>query len=158
MRLVDEFHLTPWERQHAYPGEQALDHVRQALQDRQPIEGMHELRAGLMIDIDDEVLHQVERGEWRLIRPEADYGDWAVPLLIFEHKVMALMRNPPPQASRSPRIFRIVESETAAPLTQQRYFATVEGQVAARRTDGQGIAHLFGPAELQQISMPVIGV
>lgn len=158
MRLVSEFSLSAWERQHAYPSEQALNHVRQALQDRQPIEGLDELRGGLLIDIDSEVLDQVERGEWWLIKAEADYFDWKAPVQAFDQKVMELMKNPPIQAKRSPRIFRLVDSVTAKPLAQQRYIATVNGEAAERRTDGEGIAHLFTPAEVRQISMSVIGV
>lgn len=158
MRLVSEFSLSAWERQHAYSREQALDHVRQALQDRQPIEGLDELRAGLLIDLDSEALDQVERGEWWLIRAEADYYDWKAPVQAFDQKVLELMRNPPAPAKRSQRIFRIVDSVTAEPLIQHRYTATVDGQAAERRTDGKGIAHLFTPPEIRQISMKVIGV
>ena len=156
MRLVNEIHLSAWERQHAYPHEQALAHVRQALLDRQSIEGLDELRAGLLIDIDSEVLEQLEIGEWWLIRAEADFGDWPIPVRIFDQTVFELMKNPPVQPSRSPRIFRLVDSVTAEPLTQQHYIATVDGQAAQRKTDGEGIAHLFAPAEVRQISMEVM--
>ncbi|MHC8337345.1 hypothetical protein [Pseudomonas sp. HLT2-19-2] len=71
---------------------------------------------------------------------------------------MSPVRSGPAQASRSPRIFRLVDSITAEPLAQQRYIATVDGQAAQRRTDGEGIAHLFAQAEVRQISMEVIGV
>ena len=156
MRLVNEMHLSTWERQHAYSSEQALDHVRQALLDRQSIEGLDELRAGLLIDIDSEVLEQLEIGEWWLIRAEADFGDWPIPVRVFDQTVIELMKNPPVQPSRSPRIFRLVDSVTAEPLTQQHYIATVDGQAAQRKTDGEGIAHLFASAEVRQISMEVM--
>ena len=158
MRLVNEFHLSAWEREQAYSSEQALDHVRQALLDRQPIDGLEELRAGLLIDIDSEVLEQLERGSWWLVRAEADYGNWPIPVQTFDQKVIELMRNPPAQASRSPRIFRLVDSVTAEPLAQQPYIATVDGQSVQRKTDGEGITHLFTPGEVRQISMRVIGV
>ncbi|SEC59068.1 hypothetical protein SAMN04490185_1700 [Pseudomonas frederiksbergensis] len=158
MRLVNEFHLSAWEREQAYSSEQALDHVRQALLDRQPIDGLEELRAGLLIDIDSEVLEQLERGSWWLVRAEADYGNWPLPVRTFDQKVIELMRNPPAQASRSPRIFRLVDSVTAEPLAQQPYIATVDGQSVQRKTDGEGIAHLFTSGEVRQISMKVIGV
>ncbi|EXF91543.1 hypothetical protein HK44_018085 [Pseudomonas fluorescens HK44] len=158
MKLVSELYLSAWERQHAYSCEQALDLVRQALLDRQSVEGLDELRASLLIDIDSEVLQQLERGEWWLIRAEADYGDWVMPVRAFDQAIIELMKNPPVQASRSPRVFRLVASVTAEPLAQQRYVATVDGQAVQRRTDGEGIAHLFAPAEVRQISMEVIGV
>ncbi len=99
-------------------------------------------------------------GAWRMvaIRAEADFGDWPIPVRIFDQKIIELMKNPPVQASRSPRIFRLVDSVTAEPLAQQHYIATVDGQAAQRKTDGEGIAHLFAPAEVRQISMEVIGV
>jgi hypothetical protein len=155
MKLLRAIYLSAWELQHACASEQALDHVRQALSDRQPIEGLDELRAGLLIDIDSEVLEQLERGEWCLISTEADYGDWTVPL--FNQRVLALMKNPPEQISRVPRIFRLVDSVTGEPMVQRRYVATVDGQATERRTDVQGIAHLFLTAEAPQISMAVIG-
>ena len=158
MRLVNELDLSEWERQHAWPSEQALELVRQALQDRQLIDGMDELRAGLLIDIESEVLDPIERGEWRLLRPEADYADWVMPERTFDPKVMELMQNPPVQPSRTPRVFRLLDSATGEPLALHDYIATVDGDSAPRRTDAKGIAHLFISAEIPQISMKVIGV
>lgn len=158
MRLVNDINLSEWERQHALPSEQALELVRQALLDRQPIDGMDALRAGLLIDIDSEVLDQIEREEWWLVRPEADYANWTMPDRAFDPKVMELMQNPPAQPSRSPRNFRLVDSVTGEPLALHHYIATVDGDTAPRRTDGEGIAHLFVSVEARQISMKVIGV
>lgn len=158
MRLVNEFELTEWERQHAWSSEQALERVRQALLDRQPIEGLDRLRAGLLIDIDSEVLDLIERQAWRLVMPEADYTDWAMPDRAFDPKVMELMQNPPVQPSRSARIFRLVDSVTGEPLAQRHYLATVDGNTVPRRTDDEGIAHLFVSCGVQQISMAIIGV
>ncbi|MHC8355989.1 hypothetical protein ACYZTL_12345 [Pseudomonas sp. LB3P81] len=158
MRLVNEVHLSDWERQHTFSSEQALDLVRQALLDRQPIEGLADLRAGLLIDLDSEVLDQIDRGEWRLVRAEADYVDWTMPERTFDPKVIELMQNPPAQPSRSPRIFRLVDSVTGEPLAQHHYLATVDGDTSPRRTDGKGFAHLFTSTGVQQISMTVIGV
>jgi hypothetical protein len=92
------------------------------------------------------------------MRAEADFGDWAVPARTFDQTVIELMKNPPVQPSRSPRIFRLVDSLTGEPLTQQPYIVTVDGQTTQRKTDGEGIAHLFTPAEVREISMKVIGV
>ncbi|MCP1499452.1 hypothetical protein J2Y86_004159 [Pseudomonas migulae] len=158
MRLVNEFGLSEQERQHAWPTAQALELVRQALLDRQPIDGLDELRMGLLIDTDSEVLDQIERGEWWLVRPEADYADWVMPERAFDPKIMELMQNPPVQPSRSPRVFRLVDSVTGEPLALHHYLATVDGDTAPRRTDGEGIAHLFLSAGVQQISMKVTGV
>lgn len=158
MKLVNELDLSEWERQHAWPSEQALELVRQALQGRQLIDGMDELRAGLLIDIESEVLDSIERGEWRLVRPEADYADWVMPERTFDPKVMELMLNPPVQPSRTPRVFRLRANATGEPLALHDYIATVDGDTAPRRTDGKGIAHLFTSTGWQQISMKVIGV
>ncbi|MCU1763845.1 hypothetical protein NTD84_29545 [Pseudomonas sp. 14P_8.1_Bac3] len=157
MRLVNEFELTDQERQHTWPREEALVLVRQALQDREPIEGLVQLRAGLLIDIDSEVLDLIERGEWRLIKPDADYAEWIMPNRAFDPKVMALMRNPPVQPSRSPTLFRLLNSATGEPLTHRNYTAAVDGVTAPRRTDGAGIAHLFLSPGVQRISMVIIG-
>lgn len=158
MRLVNDIHLSEWERQHAWPTEKARELVHQALLDRQPIDGLDQLRAGLSIDLDAEVLDQIERGEWRLVRPEADYADWVMPERSFDPAIMELMQNPPAQATRSPRLFRLLDSVTGEPLAQRHYIATVDGGTAPRRTDGKGIAHLFLSAEVQPISMKVTGV
>lgn len=158
MRLVNERDLSDSERQHAWSSEQALDLVCQAMLDRQSIEGLAELRAGLLIDLDSEVLHQIEREEWWLVRAEAFYMDWTMPERAFDPKMIELMQNPPAQLSRSPRVFRLVDSVTGEPLAQRHYIATVDGDTSARRTDSEGIAHLFTSAEMQQISMKIIGI
>lgn len=157
MRLVNAFHLSAWERRHAYSSEEALERVRQALEDRQRLEGLDELRGGLLINLDNEVLGSIEQGQWWLIKPEADFADWVMPSRTFDQKVMNLMNNPPLQPSRSPRLFRLVDSVTAQPLQLQPYIATIDGEAIQRTTDGEGITHLFTPAEVRQISMQVIG-
>lgn len=149
MKLVPAFALSDGERQHACSIEQALEHVGQALQDRQPIEGLAQLRASLMVDIDAEVLVALEQGDWTLVMAEADAGGWAVPVRHFDQRVLALMKNPPPQPVRTPRLFRLVESFTGEPLAQRDYLATVEGASTQRKTDGEGIAHLFLSSPVQ---------
>lgn len=76
MRLVRELSLTDHERQHVCCVEEALEHVSSLLSMRQPLEGLDQLRAGLMINLDSEVLAQIKQGEWCLIKAEADYGYW----------------------------------------------------------------------------------
>lgn len=158
MRLVNERELSESQRHNAWPSEQALALVREAMLDGQPIEGLAELRAGLSINLDSEVLEQVERGEWCLVRSDADYIDWAMPERAFDPKVIELMQNPPAQPSRSPSVFRLVDSVTGEPLAERHYLATVDGDTSPRRTDPVGIAHLFVSAEVRHISMKVIGV
>ncbi|WP_232253854.1 type VI secretion system tube protein TssD [Pseudomonas glycinae] len=63
-----------------------------------------------------------------------------------------------PQPTRTPRIYRLVESMTGEPLPQQPYIATVDGIPTQRRTDAEGIAHLFMPDDARQISMRVFNV
>jgi hypothetical protein len=158
MRLVNERELSESERHNAWPSEQALALVREALLDGRPIEGLAELRAGLSINLDSEVLEQVERGEWWLVKAEADYVDWAMPERAFDPKVIELMQNPPVQPSRTPSVFRLRESVTGEPLAQRHYLATVDGDTSPRRTDPEGIAHLFVSNEVQHLSMKVVGV
>ena len=158
MRLVNQRDLSELQREHAYSREEALDHVRQALVDRQPVEGLETLRAELLINIDSEVLEQLEGGEWWLIRAEADFVEWRLPMRAFDPVVLEMMRNPPVQPKRSPRLFRLRVSVTGEPLRQYQYISTVDGDSAQRRTDEQGLAHLFTPADVQRISMKVIAV
>ncbi|MHC8322549.1 hypothetical protein ACYZT4_17980 [Pseudomonas sp. GB2N2] len=157
MRLVNERDLSGLQRKHAWPSEQASEWVQEALRDHQPIEGLAELRSGLLINLHSEVLEQIERGEWWLIKAEADFIDWKMPDRAFDPKVIELMQNPPAQPTRSPRLFRLVDSVTGKPLAQHQYIATVDGDTSPRRTDGVGIAHLFTSTETQQISMKIIG-
>lgn len=158
MRLVNQRGLSELEREHAYCREEAQDHVRQALVDRQPIEGLETLRAELLINIDSEVLEQLERGEWWLIRDEADFVEWLPPMRAFDPVVLEMMNNPPAQPKRSARIFRLLDSVTGEPLALSPYVATLDGDSAQRRTDELGIAHLFALAEVRRISMKVTGV
>lgn len=155
MRLVEDFALTEWERQHAWPPEQAVERVREALLHRQSLDGLEQLRAGLMIDLDSEVLEQVERAEWRLVRPEADYMAWTMPNRAFDPKVLALTAQPQP--TRSPQLFCLVASMTAEPFVQRQYLATLEGQVSSHRTDGQGIAHLYALSGAPDLAVQVLG-
>lgn len=110
-----------------------------------------------MIDIDSEVLAQLEQGEWWLIRPEADFVEWLAPMRAFDPVVMALMKNPPGQPSRSPNLLRLIDKVTGKPLGQYPYKATVDASSVQRRTDPLGVAHLFVPADAKQISMKIIG-
>lgn len=158
MRLVHHSHLTESERQHVYPVDQALERVCKVLLERQPLEGLDQLRAGLMLDLDSEVLEHIERGEWRLLRAEADYSEWPTAQAAFDQVVLDLMNNPPPQPTRTPRIYRLVDSMTGEPLPQQAYIATVDGVPTQRRTDAEGIAHLFMPDDARQISMRIFNV
>lgn len=128
------------------------------LLERQPLEGLDQLRAGLMLDLDSEVLEQIEHGDWLLLRADADYGEWPTAQSAFDQAVLDLMNNPPPQPTRTPRIYRLVDSMTGEPLPQQAYIATVDGVPTQRRTDAQGIAHLFMPDDVRQISMRIFNV
>lgn len=77
---------------------------------------------------------------------------------MFDHAVLKLMNNPPVQTTRIPQIFRLVDSMTGEPLTQQAYTATVDGILSQRKTDGAGIAHLFTPEDVRQISLKIFNV
>ncbi|WP_085684937.1 MULTISPECIES: hypothetical protein [unclassified Pseudomonas] len=158
MRLVHHSHLTESERPHVYPVDQALEQVCKVLLERKLLEGIDQLRAGLMINLDSEVLEQIERGEWLLLRPEADYGEWPTFRPAFDQAVLDLMNNPPAQPTRTPRIYRLVDSMTGEPLPQQAYIATVDGVPIQRRTDAGGIAHLFLADDVRQISMRIFNV
>ncbi len=158
MRLIHRSHVTQLERRQAYPVDQALERVCKALLDRQPIQGLDQLRAGLVVDLDSEVLEQIEQGEWLLLTGETEGGDWPLGDAAFDQAVLDLMNNPPAQPVRTPRIYRLVESMTGEPLSQQPYIATVDGVPIQRRTDGAGIAHLFMADDTRQIAMRIFNV
>ncbi|HEX4551301.1 hypothetical protein [Pseudomonas sp.] len=158
MRLVHHAELTSAERQHVYPVDQALERVCQVLLERRRLEGLDELRAGLLINLDSEVLDQIERGDWLLLKSQAEFGHWPVAASVFDQAVLDVMNNPPAQPGRTPQIFRLVDSMTGEPLAQQLYFATVDGVVSQRKTDAQGIAHLFASDAVRQISMKIFSV
>ena len=154
MRLVREFSLTDDERQHVCPVEEALEQVASLLDGRQSLEGLDQLRAGLMINLNSEVLAQIRQGEWCLIKAEADYGYWRGAEAVSEQAVLDLMNNPPEQPTRTARIFRLVDSVTGEPLPAQACIAMVDGIPSQRRTDAQGIAHLFA-SEQAQLSLRI---
>ncbi|MHA3738013.1 hypothetical protein ACXR0M_20390 [Pseudomonas sp. Eth.TT006] len=155
MRLVHHWHLSESDRPHVYPVDQALERVCQVLLERQPLEGLDDLRAGLLIDLDSEVLDQVERGEWLLLKSQAEFGHWPVAAAVFEQAVQDLLNNPPVQPRRTPRIFRLVESMTGEPLVQQACIVKVDGVPSQRKTDAEGITHLFAADAVRQISMKI---
>lgn len=154
MRLVREFSLTDDERQHVCPVQEALEQVASLLDGRQSLEGLDQLRAGLMINLNSEVLAQIRQGEWCLIEVEADYGYWQGAEAVSEQAVLDLMNNPPEQPTRTARIFRLVDSVTGEPLPAQACIATDDGIPSQRRTDAQGIAHLF-ISEQAQLSLRI---
>lgn len=158
VKLVHHSHLTQAERQQAYPVDQALERVCKALLDRRPLEGLDQLRASLLKDLGSVVLEQVEQGEWLLLKVEDDGGDGLAVAQAFDPAVLDLMSNPPPQPTRTPRIFRLVDSVTGEPLAQQPYIATVDGVPTQRRTDASGIAHLFTADDVRQISMRIFNI
>jgi len=158
MRLIHRSHVTQLERRQVYPVDQALERVCKALLDRQPINGLDQLRAGLVVDLDSEVLEQIEQGEWLLLTGDTEDGDWPVADVAFDQAVLDLMNNPPPQPVRIPRIYRLVESMTGELLAQQPYIATVDGVPIQRRTDAVGIAHLFMADDARQISMRIFNI
>jgi hypothetical protein len=158
MRLVRELSLTDNERKHVCPVDEALEQVASLLSMRQSLDGLDQLRAGLMINLDSEVLAQIKQGEWCLIKAEADYGYWQGAEAVFEQAVLELMNNPPEQPTRTARIFRLVDSVTGEPLPAQAYIATIDGIPSQRRTDALGIAHLFTGDQVRQLSLRIFNV
>jgi len=161
MKLIRYLYPSSSELKHAYSTEEAHDLVEQALERREDIEGMDELRRHLMINLDSEVLDQIGRGEWLLIKPEAYYFSWAqfdksVRKQLRDHRVMELMKTPPPQEQRQRQIFRVTDSQTGEPLINRSYIAIVEGETSKRRTDVIGIAHIPAPPAGAKISLHVL--
>jgi hypothetical protein len=161
MKLIRYLYPSSSELKHAYPTEEAHDLVTQALEHREDIEGMDELRRHLMINIDSEVLDQIERGEWLLIKPEAYYFDWtqfdkSVSAQLFEHRVMELMYPPPVIEKKYGHVFLVTNSETGKPLVSRSYIATVDGEDSFHRTDSKGLAHVRAPSAKSSVSIHIM--
>jgi hypothetical protein len=162
VKLIRQLYVSARELKHAYPAQEAIAQVKQSLENREVIDGMDELRRSLMVDDSSELLDQIERGEWLLIKAQASFFDWGqfaevVSKKQRDQRIMELMKSPLPQPKTPLRIFRIVDSETGEPLTHRSYIATVDGQKTERRTDSSGVTHISAPPEGAKISMQVIG-
>lgn len=152
MKLIRQLYVSEWELKHAYPAQEAIAQFKQSLENREDIQGLDELRRYLMVDDSREVLDQIERGEWLLIKAQANFFDWgqfaeAVSTKQRERRILELMKAPLPQPTTPLLIFRIVDSETGEPLAHRRYIATVDGQKTERRTDSGGVTHISAPPE-----------
>jgi hypothetical protein len=161
VKLISALYPSLSELKHTCPVDEALHIVKQHLESGADIDGMESLRNVLMLPFDSEVMKQVESGEWLLVRDEAYYFDGgqidkSVGAKLFEHRVMELMKAPPPQEKPPRRIFRVTDSQTGEPLIDRSYIATVEGEKSKRRTDVIGIAHIPAPSEGAKISLHVL--
>ena len=143
MKLISGRDPLPEESRNAYPPEEARELVRRSLGEPEPIRGVEELRQGLMLDTDSQVLSQVESGEWLLVKPEACYFDQShIAMETKERRVAELVRSPPPQP-QPPRqtLFRLVDSETWEPFSHRRFASWITGERSEIRTDAAGVIH-----------------
>lgn len=157
MRLVHRRNLKKGEDKYVYPPAEALKQIKTALFRYQKIEGLAELRRGLMINLDHYAWQEIERGEWLLIKPEARSFDWAhFEPEAFRQRADALLANPPPQPKPLQVIFHAVDSETEDWIVSQKYIARVDGVRDWRRIDGQGVSHIPLPSKKATVSVCLI--
>ncbi|WP_297845229.1 hypothetical protein [Pseudomonas sp.] len=139
MRLVHCRKLKMGDEKYVYPPAEAIALIKSAVARYQKIEGLAELRRGLMINLDHMVWQQIERGEWLLIKPEARSFDWKDFEPEARHRrMLAAMENPPPQITPAKLIFRLFDSETAEFIFSRKYFGKFDGESGERRVDAQG--------------------
>jgi hypothetical protein len=157
MRLVHRRNLKKGEDKYVYPPDEALKQIKTALFRYQKIEGLAELRRGLMINLDHYVWQEIERGEWLLIKPEARSFDWAhFERAARDQRMWAAYENPPPQPKPLQLIFRAIESKTGDRIASQKYITRVDGIRDWRRIDGQGISHIPLPSKKAKVSVCLI--
>lgn len=143
MRLIDRRHLKKGEDKYVYSPAEALTHVKWALDRYQKIEGLAELRRGLMINHDHYVWQHIERGEWLLIKREARTFDWKhFEKEYQQQRMMESLANPPPQIEPPKLIFRVMDSESAELIVKRSYMAMFDGQTGGRRLDWDGFGTL----------------
>lgn len=156
MKLISARFPMPSELKHAYSAEEAVSVVKQHLDAKYPIDGLDHLRSFLALNFDFEVLNQVSKGEWLLIKPEAYYFDYAPFREAFRHqRVMELMAHPLPHEKPDVQVFRVLDSLTGEWLVNRRYTAIIDGKRGQRRIDEQGITHLMKPAKGASITFQV---
>jgi hypothetical protein len=154
MRLVHRRTLKKEEAKYVYPPAEALKQIKTALFRYQKIEGLAELRRGLMINLDHYAWQEIERGEWLLIKPEARSFDWAhFEPEAFRQRVDALLANPPPQPKPLQLIFRAIESKTGDRIASQKYIARLDGVKDSRKIDDQGIGFVPLPSKKATVSV-----
>jgi hypothetical protein len=148
MKLISHLDPMPEERRNAYPPEEARGLVKESFGSSDSIEGMDELRHGLILDTETEVLSRLESGDWLLINEKAYYFDnSAIVKQAKEQRAMDLMNSPPPQPRQIITQFRILDSETREPITSRNFATVTDGQKGERRTDSYGVAHISKPQE-----------
>ena len=143
MKLISGRDPLPEETMNAYPPEEARELVRHSLGEPEPVQGLEDLREGLLLDTDSEVLSQVESGEWLLVKPEAYYFDQShITSGAKDRRVAELLRSPPPQpAPPKQTLFRLVDSETWEPFIHSRFASWITGERSGIRTDAAGVIH-----------------
>ena len=158
MRLVHRRKLKMGDEKYVYPPAEAIALIKSALARYQRIEGLAELRRGLMINLDHLVWQQIERGEWLLIKPEARSFDWKDFEPEARHRrMLAAMENPPPQPKPLVLIFRATDSETAEWIISRKYIASLDGTKDSRKIDDQGIGYVPLSSKRVGVSMCLVG-
>lgn len=139
MRLIHRRKLKIGEDKYVYSPAEAIALVKKSVTRYQKIEGLKELRRGLVINLDHFIWQHIERGDWLLIKREARLFDWKhFEVEAREHRLMAAMESPPPQVMPPKLVFRLLDSETAEVISNRKYSGKINGESSERRVDSQG--------------------
>jgi hypothetical protein len=158
MRLVHRRKLKMGDEKYVYPPAEAIALVKKSVARYQKIEGLAELRRGLLINLDSFVWQQIERGEWLLIKHEARFFDWKDFEPEARHRrMLAAMENPPPQPKPLVLIFRATDSETAEWIISRKYIASLDGTKDSRKIDDLGIGYVPLSSKRVRVSMCLVG-
>ncbi len=143
MKLIHCRDLKKGDEKHVYSPAEAVDQIKIALFSYKKVEGLAELRRGLLVNHDHYVWQEIARGEWLLIKPEARSFDWKHFEKEYKHqKAMVLLDNPPPEIEPPKWIFRANDCVTGEPILSHDYQCKFNGERTSRRTDTQGFGTL----------------
>ncbi|UVJ44007.1 hypothetical protein NVV94_26425 [Pseudomonas sp. LS1212] len=127
MKLIHRNQLRPEERPYIYPTAEAVALVKHALNFRQDINGLKGLRRTSMLNYDPEVLKQVQRGEWLLIKRDAKAFDWwpfeaAAAEGRARMAFLDYIKSVPPPKGAAPSGFHIVQRPMSLGTLQLEFF------------------------------------
>lgn len=137
----------PWERDFVYPPEEALNLIKPSSRPGFPTPGLKTLRRTLALNFDFEVSNKIRQRKWLLIKDDAYCFDWktfdkGAREQKFAQAVTKLMAEPPPEVTKKPFEFRVIDSETYEPVSRRTCDFYPDDTLIERKTDSQGLTYL----------------
>ncbi|RRV09562.1 hypothetical protein EGJ27_07305 [Pseudomonas sp. v388] len=158
MKLIPSRYASIHERDHAYPALEAQALVGDSLNTGVPLDGMDNLRGDLMSSRDEDVMVQLEKGEWLLVKDQAYHFDWgrfdkAAQEQKTAQRVRALSRKPLPEKTVEKFVALVQDSITGEPLANRKVRFVMGQESSVRKTDSLGVAYLSPAPPPQSIAM-----